>query len=170
MADGTRHVPEVRFAVPMVEDLGYLARNMRDDERDQFAAMVGAGTYDARVAARAYVMTAGPSWVLIDRADRPFAAGGFSEVRPGVWDAWGIGTPEAWVHHWRTITRHCRKAIDDMLAVDAHRVQIVALASRTEAHIWYRRGLGMQEEGYLRGYCADGSDAVVFSKVRGGRA
>lgn len=165
MADGSAiaNVPAVRVCVPRVDDFAHIARRMRPDERLQFAAFAGLAEYDPEVAARAYVLTAGLAYCLVDRDGFPFAIGGFYELRPGVWETWGIGTPEGWDRHWFAITRECRRRMRALLANGAHRIQIIALASRTQAHAWYEDGLGMQFEGRLRGYCGNREDAFMYA-------
>ncbi|MEN5115844.1 hypothetical protein ABE488_00705 [Luteimonas sp. TWI662] len=158
--------PAIRLGHPIVEDFAYLARRMRPDEIEQFLAFGGLHEYDADIAARAFAATPGPSYVFVGADGLPFLAGGFQPLRPGVFDGWLVGTLAGWEAHGFAITRICRRVIDQMLVDGAHRVQIAALASRTAAHDWYERGLGLQREGVLRAYCADGSDAVMFAKVR----
>jgi hypothetical protein len=155
----------LQLAVPILEDFGHLARHMRPDEIEQFMAMSGLAEYVPDVAARALSMQGGPTWAVIDDANRAVLVGGFQPVRPGVFEAWLAGTMECWEKHGRAFTRICRREIDALLADGAHRVQITALASRAGAHEWYERGLGMQREGVLRAYCADGQDAIMFARV-----
>jgi hypothetical protein len=156
----------LRLAAPILEDFGHLARNMRPDEIDQFLALSGLSEYVPDVAARAFALTGGLVWAVVNDANRAVLVGGFQPVRPGVFDAWLVGTMENWAAHGRAFTRICRRQIQALLADGAHRVQIAALASRTGAHEWYQRGLGMQREGVLRGYCADGQDAIMFARIK----
>lgn len=156
--------PAVRVAPPIVADWLLLARSMRPDEVAQFEAMTGR-PFDPELAAQGYIAAPGIKYALIDAEGKAFAAGCFEHVRPGVVETWGIGTPEAWADHWRAITKVCRRQIDSFLVNGAHRVQIVSLASRTAAHEWYERGLGLMREGTLRGYFSDGSDAVMHARV-----
>lgn len=165
MPDGSA-IPEIRLGRPIVEDFAYLARRMRPDEIEQFTSMSGFD-FDADVAARAFVMTPGQTFVLVDRGNMPVVAGGFEPLRPGVYSGWMVGTTEGWSRYWRAITRHTRRLHDKVLSEGAHRIEIIAKASRVFAHDWYERGLLMEREGVLRGYCADGSDAVMFSRVKG---
>lgn len=158
-------VPAVRLAVPVCGDWVQLARTMRPDEIAQFEAMTGRD-YNADQAAGAFIAAPGIKYALIGADSAAFAAGCFEHVRPGVIETWGVGTLPAWSQHWRAITKVCRRQIDSFLANGAHRVQIVSLASRTAAHAWYERGLGLQREGTLRRYFPDGSDAVMHAKVR----
>ena len=169
MADGScQHTPPVRVAMPLVQDYAYIAERLRPDEREQFVAFTGMDAYDPNVAARAWILTGGLAYTLIDQEGRPFALGWFEQLRPGVWETSGIGTPEGWDRHWYAITRESCRRMAALFADGAHRIQIIALASRTRAHEWYERGLGMQREGVLRGYCANGADAVVYSRIKGG--
>lgn len=168
MADGSRpHKPPVRVSVPQVRDYAYIADRLRPDEREQFVAFTGMDGYNPNVAARAWILTGGLAYTLIDRDDRPFALGWFEQIRPGVWETSGIGTPDGWAQHWYAITRECRRRMAYLFENGAHRIQIVALASRTQAHGWYERGLQMQFEGTLRGFCANGADAVIYARLKG---
>lgn len=167
MADGAHMAPAVRLGNPILQDYAYIAARMRPDEIEQLLSFSGLPAYDAEVAARSFMNTDGPAYVMVGRDGLPFLIGGFQPVRAGVFDGWLAGTLDGWETHGLTITRICRRLLDQVLSNGAHRVQIAALASRTAAHDWYERGLGMQREGVLRGYSADGSDAVMFSKVRG---
>jgi hypothetical protein len=73
---------------------------------------------------------------------------------------------DGWKRYWRTFTKACRQQMDALLQGDVHRIQICALASRTQAHDWYMKGLKMKREGLLEQFCADGSDAVMFARTR----
>lgn len=159
-------LPETRLAVPLIGDYAYIASCMRSDEVQQFLAMSGLLEYVPDVAARAWVMTPGPTFALIDRTNRAVAVAGFCPVRPGVYEAWAAAPMEGWDRYWRAFTKACRRRMDELLARDAHRIQICALASRTQAHDWYVKGLKMTREGLHEKFCADGSDAVMFARVR----
>lgn len=165
--DGTsRDVPKVRISTPILEDYAHVARNMRPDEIEQFLAYSGIEEYRPDTAARALAMLPGPSYTLLDRSGYPFLVGGFEPIHPGVFHGWMMGTMDGWEGHGKTITRVCRRFIDQMLRTDAHRVQLAALTTRTQAHDWYERGLGMEREGILRSYTASGADVAMFAKVR----
>lgn len=155
------------LGAPTVMDLAWLAVNMRDDEKAQWVAMTGAD-YDADLAARGFAAIAGPAWCLYDDATRmPLAVAGLEPQRPGVYRAWMAATPGAWVTHWRTITKVCRRTFDAMLRDgSARRIETVALASRRAAHAWYDRGLGQRYEGTLDYFYADGQPAVIYARTR----
>jgi hypothetical protein len=154
-----------RLAAPLLQDFVYLAQNMRPDEKQQFLALTGLDTFNADTAARALAAIDGPSWVLVDRDGYPFLAGGFEPLRPGVFECWLVGTLDGWATHACAITRVCRLLTADLFAQGAHRIQTVALASRTQAHTWYERCAGLTREGVLRGHFADGQDGVLFART-----
>ena len=160
-------VPKVRIGTPILEDFAYLARNMRPDEIDQFVAMTGVAEYNPDIAARCLAAIPGYTWVLVGEDGLPFLVGGFQPIRPGVYEGWLAGTMEGWERHGFEITRICRRQMDALLRTEAHRVYVPALSSRTAAHDWYMRGLGMVNEGLQKGFCANKSDAIMFAKVRG---
>jgi hypothetical protein len=150
----------------LIEDLAYLARNMRPDEIAQDLAMTGAAEYDPQQAILKMAAVHGPKFVLL--ADGvPVVAGGFWQVRPGVWEGWQLGTMAGWEKHWRAITKITRKLNDKMLAQpDVHRLQLYGQAGRDKTFEWYERSLGYHREATLRRYCANGADAVLFARTK----
>lgn len=168
MADGSHHYPKITLAAPIVEEWGWLARRMRPDEIAQHMAANGDAAYDANTAALRFINTPGPVWVFLAEDGLPVAAGGFCPLRPGVYEAWLVGTLERWDTHWRPMTRLFRRMCHEFLGrADVHRLQITALASRTAAHTWYERGLGFHRDGLLPAFCADGQDAIIYSLTKG---
>lgn len=166
MADGNLQTG-VRLAEPSVFDVGWLCQRMRSDEIAQWCALTGHATYDAELAARGVLATMGPfAFSILGDDNMPVVVGGFVETRPRVFQTWMVGTEEGWTSHWRSITKHAKRAMDALLKERAHRVETVALASREAAHAWYVGGLGMKQEATLRRYFSDGQDGVMFSKVR----
>lgn len=152
---------------PSVMDLAWLAAHMREDERAQWCAVTGRAEYDADLAARTFAMTVGPMFCLYGDDAMPLCAAGFEEIRPGVWQTWMAGTPEAWETHWRTITKHTRRICEGLFADGvARRIQTYALASRRAAHVWYSRCMGQTYEGLHRSFYADGQDAVCYARTK----
>lgn len=150
----------------LIEDLAYLARNMRPDEIAQDLAMTGATEYDPQQAILKMAAVHGPKFVLL--ADGvPVVAGGFWQVRPGVWEGWQLGTMAGWEKHWRAITKITRRLNDKMLAqADVHRLQLYGQAGRDKTFEWYERSLGYHREATLSRYCANGDDAVLFARIK----
>lgn len=167
MADGTPRVTSLRIASPILEDVAYLARRMRSDEVAQFLAFSGLEEYDPDIAARAFSMIGGETYVLVDGAGLPVLLGGLQAIRPGVLEGWQVGTDAGWARHWYAITRITRRINDQALArKGVHRLQICARAGRDKTFEWYERGLGYRREATLARYCANGEDAVMFTRTK----
>lgn len=157
----------IRVTTPIVEDFAYLARRMRPDEIEQHMAFHGDAEYDADLAIQRFLAVRGPKFVITDDGV-PVVAGGFYAIRPGVWEGWQVGTLDSWATHWRAITRHTRRLNDALLASpECHRLQLCAMAGRDKTYEWYERALGYTREAVLKGYCANGRDAVMFARVKG---
>lgn len=150
----------------MIEELVYLARNMRPDEIEQDLAMTGLTEYDPEQAILKMAAVHGPKFIILSDY-KPVVAGGFWQVRPGVWEGWQLGTMEGWDKHWWHITRVTRKLNDRMLArPEVHRLQLYGLAGRDKTFEWYERSLGYRREATLSRYCANGADAVLFARTK----
>lgn len=156
------------FNNPFLGQFIHVCARMPKDERAQIEAMSGA-EYDVDGAAIGNFTVPGPKWVIT--ADKsPIVIGGFVPQRPGVWRDFLLTTPDAWEKHWFAVTRICRRAMDAMLySKQAHRLECVVPAarvqSRPELAKWYKI-LGYNQEGLRYGYCANGADALAFSRVR----
>jgi hypothetical protein len=156
------------YTDPWLIDFLTVCANMPQDERDQLEALTGE-TYSVDGAAIGNFTVLGPKWVI--KSDEvPIVVGGFVPQRPGVWRDFMITTPDAWEKHWFVITRIARRAMNAMLlSKQAHRLECIApaarLAARPQIVDWYRV-LGYNREATLSGYCANGSDAVLFSRVK----
>jgi hypothetical protein len=148
---------------PQLVEFIMVAHRMPDDEREQFEAFSGE-KYDPDRAAAAFYLRGGPSWVIIADGE-PIVVAGFDMIRDGVWQDWMFSTPVAWERYWRPVTRLSRRVMDFMLQEAAHRLQCVSLASRVNAHRWYRP-LGLKLEGTLEGYGVNGENALMFSRSR----
>lgn len=149
---------------PTLIDLLDVCHRLPEDEREQIEAFSGE-KYDAQRYAAAYHLRPGPKWLLHD-GERTVAVAGFDMVRPGVWQDWMFSTPEAWSSaNWRSTTKYVRRVMDAMLKTEAHRLQCVSLASRIQAHRWYRT-LGLVYESTLEAYGAGGENALMFKRLR----
>lgn len=156
----------IHLGVPTVVDLAYLAEHMREDERAQWCALLGAESYDSDIAARIFATTQGFAWCLYED-DMPLVAAGLQPIQSGVYQTWMVGTADAWERHWRRITKECRRMFDGLLADGtARRIQTYALESRVFAHQWYAKGLGQHYEGTLAEWFTDGQNAVCYAVTR----
>jgi hypothetical protein len=156
------------YTNPFMLDFIKVCAAMPLDEQRQIESFVGEA-YDIDRAAVGNYEVAGPKWV-VKEGNEPIVIGGFVPQRRGVWRDFLLTTPSAWTTHWFSVTRVCRRAMDAMLSSgEAHRLECIVpaarLAARPEIEKWYGF-LGYTREATLWRYCADGSDAVIFSRVR----
>lgn len=155
------------LANPTVADLFSLCQRMCAEEKDQFCAATGSETYDPEAAVRALVGVAGWQFCLLGDSGIPVAAGGFFQVRPKVWQTWMVVADGGWERYWREITKSCRRMMAQLFASgECHRIETVALASRTKAGRWYMKALGERFEGVARAWFPDGRDAAIYAKVK----
>jgi hypothetical protein len=168
------------FTNPFLLDIVSVCVKAPDDEKAQLEALTGE-PYTLDGAAVGNFISVGPKWV-IKHAENEYdfeagkattlVVGGFNPQRPGVWRDFLLTTPEAWERHWFPITRICRRIMDAMfISGQAHRLECIVPAarvqSRPELARWYEV-LGYHEEGVRYGYCANGSDALAFARVKHG--
>lgn len=150
---------------PTLLDFLVVCEKMPAEERSQLERFTGM-EYTIDGAAVGNYTAPGPKWVFKTEDGFPLLCGGFVMQRPGVWRDFMITTPEAFgPKYWFACTRAARKIMDFMLVAHAHRLECVAPASREAAIKWYRI-MGYTQEAPLRKYCADGSDAISFVRVR----
>lgn len=156
------------FSDPLLVDYIIVCAKMPPDERAQLEAFTGL-PYDIDSAAIGNFSAPGPKWVL--KVDgNPILIGGFAQQRQGVWRDFLLTTPEVWEKHWFLATRICRRIMDSMFkSGQAHRLECIVPASRVSSREnlerWYKV-LGYNKEGLRYGYCADGSDAIAYSRVK----
>lgn len=154
----------MKLEEPTLVDLLRLCSMAREDEIEQYEALIGKWNYEE--AAMGFYGRSGIKFVLIDDSDNPVCAGGWEEVIPGVWQSWMVGTDYYWKKHWRSITKHSRKVMDELLNAGARRLQTGALASRSKACSWYIRGLKMKPEGICRNFGFGGEDMATFARIK----
>jgi hypothetical protein len=148
---------------PTLLDFIKVVLRMPENERENFEALTGQ-KYDVDSIAMGNFMVQGPKWGVYADGE-PISVGGFVFQRTGVWRDFMINTPEAWAKHWFPVTRICKRAMDAMFASkQAHRVDCISLASRT--NVEWHKVLGYNLEATLYGYCANGADALLFSRVK----
>jgi len=156
------------FDNPLLLDFIRVAIELPEDERRQLEEFSGEQfTIDG--CAIGNFTVPGPKWV-VKRDGVPLVVGGFSPLRPGVWQDFLLTTKEAWepANAFR-VTLACRRVMDAMFkSGQAHRIQCVVpesrVSSRPELEKWYKV-LGYKKEATLHGYCANGYAAAVYSRV-----
>ena len=166
------------FNNPFLADFLYVASQLPQDEREQIEAMNGV-KYEIDGVAVGNYMVPGPKWVIKVGNEFqfeqglavPIVVGGFVQQRPGVWQDFLLTTPMAFLkENAFHVTRACKRAMDAMLySGQAHRLECIVPAARVESRPelvrWYKL-LGYNKEGLRYGYCANGADAIAFSRVR----
>jgi hypothetical protein len=149
---------------PTLYEILYVCEKVPQDTQEQCSALDGEIFVPARVAA-ALTLAPGPKFLIADGAE-PLAVGGFIPVREGVYRDWMAHQPLAFAPaNWKAVTRCCRQAMDQVLEGPAHRLECVALATRTKAMDWYRL-LGYVPEGIQTAAGCQGQDLALFSRVR----
>lgn len=157
------------YTHPLLLDFIRVCVKLPQDERAQLEAITGQ-PYDVDSAAIGNFMTPGHKWVAKD-GDEPVSVGGFVSLRPGVWQDFMLNTPEAFdKKNWFSLTRVSRRVMNAMFeSKQAHRLECIVpatrLTARPELLRWYEI-LGYNREATLYGYCANGADAVIFSRVQ----
>lgn len=155
---------------PYLLDFLKLASALPQDEREQLERLTG-HPYELDAAAIGNFQVPGPKWIAKLDDGTPLMAGGFAPERPGVWRDFLLSSPQAWSKEYaKQCTRICRRIMDAMLiSGQAHRLETVVpearLVARPELDRWYTL-LGYKREGIHIGYCADGSNAVSFARVK----
>lgn len=141
-----------------------VCRAAPEEERATFEKMVGA-PYQADAFAIEAMNFPGYHWAVHTADDALVAVGGFIPQRAGILRTWFLGLDAAWVQG-NGVTELVYDTIQQVLDRQlAHRVETITLASRTRARAWYG-SIGLTYESTLRGYCADGSDAVLYVALR----
>lgn len=148
---------------PTLDELVAICGNMRQDEIEQHVAM--AGGFDPLRTAADRLLAPGTKFSLLTSGGMLLVAGGFEEIRSGVWRTWMVSFSGAWEGHWRTITAATREVYADLFRSGARRIETYVLAERTDTRNWYERGLRMRLDGVLPQYANDGRDVAVYSRT-----
>jgi hypothetical protein len=157
--------PPSNIAIATLADLEFVSQRMRDDEIEQALAFSGAELFDPGMHALRLANFGPIRYTLVDGDGYPAVVAGWYQVTPGVWQCWMMGTAKAWTDHWQSITKGCRWLMEELEKLPGtKRLQLNALASRTEAIEWYERGLLMQPCGVVQNYGANGEAVAFFSR------
>ena len=91
---------ETHVTTPSLSDLVWVCHNLPEDEKDQFLALNGEDEYDGDEAALGAFRTGGPKWVLAQNDNgMPLACGGYTLLRPEVWQSWMLVPEASWKTH-----------------------------------------------------------------------
>ena len=150
------------LADPCLTDFLYVCDNLAEDEQRQFVALSGQ-PFDADEAAISCHMAPGPKWVMLAEDGKPLAVGGYTLIRKGVWQSWMLAPESSWESHGQEITGYVNEVRKGMLK-QGHRLQTLVLSDRAKARAWYGR-IGLEHEGTLRAYGANGEDIEMYSTI-----
>ncbi len=106
-------------------------------------------------------INAGPCWAGI-LADEIVGVGGIVDFWPGVGEAWSCYSEKAIVSCRREVLYYTRRFLE--LAITANNYHRIQAVMRTDVPPTWAKHLGFAREGLLKGYCADGSDAVMYAR------
>ena len=156
------------MGAPTITDLLMLCADARQDEIDQYEALVGPWRLDDVV--EGFLLRRGVKFSLVDEESNVcVAAGGWEPLLQGVWQSWMVGTDAYWRKYWRSITKHTRRLMDTILADDelgVRRLQTMALESRVKACQWYIDGLKMNRESTLLNFGLNGETVATFVRFK----
>lgn len=117
-------------------DLLYIARNMRDKDKEEIYATRWSESPNALVDDVLHVAALPGSYSAIVGLERPIAVVGAVQPWPGVFDVWCFGTNE-FPRIAFSLTKHIRRVmIPHLIELGAHRAHCRALASHQQARDW----------------------------------
>ena len=155
----------MRLVQPALIDLLSLCNDARQDEIEQYEALIG--PWDPEVAAIAFFQRPGIKFGLVNDEGAVVCAGGWEEQIPGVWQSWMVGTDTYWKKYWRSITKASRLVMRGLLKDESvRRLQTSALANRSSACEWYARGLKMTYESTCKNFGFNGEDMDVYVRFK----
>lgn len=144
--------------------LAFLCAHARADEVEQYEALNGMA-WDADAVAAELFQRRGEKYLLVTDSGVPVVAGGFEPLCRGVFAGWMVGTQAGWdAFGWR-VSLLVRKLVEALFRDGAHRLEIMALSTRTATCHWYMRALKMRFEGAHRGRGAQGETMVTYART-----
>jgi hypothetical protein len=145
-------------------DCTYVCTNMRDADFSETSALTYDKTRDAM--AKSILNQGGESYTILNKKNQPVLIGGAYYDNPRVATIWLFATDKITIRDWWVTTQFITGLIDRMIESEtAHRVQALSIGWRHVAHKWLQR-FGLNKEAHLKHYAEDGSDVLIFSKVK----
>jgi hypothetical protein len=154
-------VIRIDFGTP--ETVGYIAKNLRQQDRDEIAAVSPTTEVSQHLTFKVMMFS---REVYVAIRNKPAAAWGFVELWPHVGSCFAFGTDE-WGSVMRAVTNHVRRyMLPRVIAAGYHRMECRALAGRDDVARWVAL-LGGQPEAVLRRFGKNGEDFMVYRWLRG---
>lgn len=148
---------------PNLVDTALCAMNLISADRDQWYEFTGVPWCADAVALECWGYS-GPKWAICTEDGMPLAVAGCRRMRKYVYQSWFLSGTELWTHG-KKVTEVTRKAMLEMLAGGAHRIETLCLASRKETRAWYE-AVGLQFEAEFPKYGVSGTTAVQYAITR----
>ena len=154
--------------LPVVEmtlaDCIYVCTNMRKEDYLETASLSFEKTRDE--IARGVINQLGESYTVLNKNKEPVLIGGAYYDNPKVATMWLFATKNITKRDWWVGTQFIIGLIDRMFENGmAHRIQALSIGWRHVAHKWLQR-FGLSKEAHLKHIAEDGSDVLIFSKVK----
>lgn len=158
----------ISMRAPTLADLEYCASHMRASDWQEIVNVVPHGVDHPLTLARHIngLIGRGNFSMCCAFQDRPVVCLGWTELHPGVFEAWAFGTdefPKVSTELTKFVRRQLRPSLLSNLGV--HRMQAISRFDHHDAHRWLRV-LGFKPESVLKFYGRDGSDYVMFRATR----
>lgn len=149
---------------PNLVDTALCAMNLLQTDRDQWLEFGGLDYSSVDAIALECWGYPGPKWAICTEDGMPLAVAGCRRMRQHVYQSWFLSGTELWTHG-KAVTDITRKVMLEMLARDAHRIETLTLASRTEARSWYE-SVGLHFEAEFPNYGISGAAAAQYAITR----
>lgn len=147
----------------MIEDIEFIALNMRDEDRAEIFGMRHDDNPITLAAETFNALRFGLGRIFYAEG-RPAAVCGAVPRHPGVWYAFAYGTHE-WGSVVRSVTAYARNELGPALRENAHRVECQSRFDHVSAHKWLA-WLGAERESVLRQFGKDGADYFNYVWTR----
>ena len=142
----------------------YVCTNMRDDDFKETSSLTFANTREEM--AMELMKQGGESYTISNREGTPVLIGGAYYQNAGVATIWLFATTKISHRDWWVTTKFITGLIDLMFEKEvAHRVQALSIGWRHVAHKWLQK-IGLEKEGHLKGFSADGYDVLILGKTK----
>lgn len=147
---------------PSMEDILFICDHAAEEDQREWGSTHWGGWNRNTIATTIGLYMEGVAHVFREADGTPFCASGFHMSSPGVARSWTIRT-EAWKHNLVQCVRMSRRVIAALLQTEG--------VNRLEAWCpsWADRwpqALGLEREAVLRHYATDGTDIVIWSRVK----
>ncbi len=157
-------MPKVDIEVATVRATSWIARNMRDIDKDEIHCQLKDPTA-ALIAHQQIALSPRCKYVACVDGE-PICAYGMAEWQPGLGHLWAFGTKKIY-GVLRDVTNHINDAIYKEIFADSnvHRVECRSIATHTQAHGWLEK-IRLHHVADLPCYGKNAEDFKLFALTR----